>query len=75
MYYIVYRKKLIKSFHYYYYNNDISNNAQCNSNAGENHEEFPLLKKGINLPQSDKEWSTANEYFKFFKFKPSNQFS
>ena len=44
---------------------NISNNAQCNSNAGENHEEFPFLKKGINLPQSDKEWSTANEYFKF----------
>ena len=44
---------------------DISNNAQCNSNAGETHEEFPFLKKGINLPQSDKEWSTANEYFKF----------
>ena len=43
---------------------DISNNAQCNSNAGENHEEFPFLKKGINLPQSDKDWSTANEYFK-----------
>ena len=44
---------------------DISNNVQCNSNAGETHEEFPFLKKGINLPQSDKEWSTANEYFKF----------
>ena len=47
------------------YPDDISNNAQCNSNAGETHEEFPFLKKGINLPQSDKEWSTANEYFKF----------
>jgi hypothetical protein len=44
---------------------DISNNAQCNSNVEETHEEFPLLKKGINLPQNDKEWSTANEYFKF----------
>ena len=44
---------------------DVSNNAQCNSNARESHEELPFLKKDINLPQSDKEWSTANEYLKF----------
>ena len=31
---------------------DISNNAQCNSNAEETHKEFPFLKKGINLPQN-----------------------
>ena len=29
-----------------------------------NIEEIPVLKKGINLPKSDSEWSTANEYFK-----------
>ena len=25
---------------------------------------IPVLKKGINLPKRDSEWSTANEYFK-----------
>ena len=29
-----------------------------------NIEEIPVLKKGINLPKRDSEWSTANEYFK-----------
>ena len=37
----------------------------------ENVEEFPFLKKGINLPQCNIEWSTANEYFKFaLNFNP-----
>jgi len=27
-------------------------------------ETFPTLKKGINLPRNDSEWSTANDYFK-----------
>jgi len=27
-------------------------------------EAFPTLKKGINLPKHDSEWSTANDYFK-----------
>ena len=43
---------------------DISKNTQCSSNTDETHEEFPFLKKGTNLPRSDQEWSTANEYFK-----------
>ena len=30
-----------------------------------NDQSFPVLKKGINLPKSDAEWSTANSYFKF----------
>ena len=37
-------------------------------NAIENHpseHSFPELKKGINLPKNDAEWSTANSYFKF----------
>ena len=29
-----------------------------------NYESFPELKKGINLPKNDSEWSTANDYFK-----------
>ena len=28
-------------------------------------DEYPELKKGINLPKTDSEWLTANEYFKF----------
>jgi hypothetical protein len=30
-----------------------------------NYESFPELKKGINLPKNDSEWSTANDYFKW----------
>ena len=40
---------------------DISENTQCNSNTDETHEEFLFLKKGISLPRSDQEWSTAND--------------
>ena len=29
------------------------------------HNEYPELRKGINLPKSNSEWLTANEYFKF----------
>ncbi|CAB4027742.1 Hypothetical predicted protein, partial [Paramuricea clavata] len=29
-----------------------------------NYDSFPELKKGINLPKNDSEWSTANDYFK-----------
>ncbi|CAB3998171.1 Hypothetical predicted protein, partial [Paramuricea clavata] len=29
-----------------------------------NYDNFPELKKGINLPKNDSEWSTANDYFK-----------
>ena len=39
---------------------DIDNMA----NNAEN-QSFPALKKGINLPKSDAEWLTANNYFKF----------
>ena len=28
-------------------------------------EEYPELKKGINLPKTNSEWLTANEHFKF----------
>jgi hypothetical protein len=34
-----------------------------NTNLAEN-DTSPVLKKGINLPKRDSEWSTANEYFK-----------
>ena len=30
-----------------------------------NYESIPELKKGINLPKNDSEWSTANDYFKW----------
>ena len=40
-----------------------------NNNTGTSHndfieEVFPNLKQGINLPKTDDEWSTANDYFK-----------
>ena len=50
--------------------------AECNNVDSENiehtetencneHDEYPELRKGINLPKSNSEWLTANEYFKF----------
>ena len=39
---------------------DIDNMANNTENQS-----FPALKKGINLPKSDAEWLTANNYFKF----------
>ena len=39
--------------------------VHCNTTVNEINE-FPSLKKGINLPKSDGEWLTANEYFKLF---------
>ena len=38
------------------------NDAMANDASNQN---FPVLKKGIKLPQNDAEWSTANNYFKF----------
>ncbi len=38
------------------------NDAMANDASNQN---FPVLKKGIKLPQNDVEWSTANNYFKF----------
>ena len=29
------------------------------------HDEYFVLRKGINLPKTNSEWLTANEYFKF----------
>ena len=42
------------------------NNGFVDSNTTNEHvEKYPQLKPGINLPKSDSEWLTANEYFKF----------
>ena len=40
---------------------------QCNQNEASiaNNQSFPDLKKGIKLPKSNLQWSTANDYFKF----------
>ena len=48
---------------------DNSENISENEHNGNdintvNYESFPELKKGINLPKNDSEWSTANDYFK-----------
>ena len=40
-------------------NDNDGNNIDVASNEG-----FPELKKGVNLPKNDIEWSTANDYFK-----------
>ena len=41
-------------------------NEFVDSNTTNDHdEEYPKLKPGINLPKSNSEWLTANEYFKF----------
>ena len=37
----------------------------CHNTTNEHVEKYPQLKSGINLPKSDSEWLTANEYFKF----------
>ena len=42
--------------------NEICDNAASNDDQDA---EYPELKKGINLPKTDSEWLTANEYFKF----------
>ena len=42
------------------------NNGFVDSNTTNEHvEKYPQLKPSINLPKSDSEWLTANEYFKF----------
>ena len=55
---------------------DMFNVAECNNvhndsvehtetpNSDE-HDEYPVLRKGINLPKTNSEWLTANEHFKF----------
>ncbi|CAB4027255.1 Hypothetical predicted protein [Paramuricea clavata] len=48
---------------------DNSENISENEHNGNdintvNYDSFPELKKGINLPKNDSEWSTANDYFK-----------
>ncbi len=42
--------------------NEIGNDTTFIDNQDD---EYPELKKGINLPKTDSEWLTANEYFKF----------
>ena len=41
---------------------DIDTTSVYNTNQ---EEEYPELKKGINLPKTNSEWLTANEHFKF----------
>jgi hypothetical protein len=41
---------------------DIDTTSVYNTNQ---EEEYPELKKGINLPKTNAEWLTANEHFKF----------
>ena len=40
---------------------------QCNQNEAStaNNQSIPDLKRGIKLPKSNLQWSTANNYFKF----------
>ena len=44
-------------------NEDTNLDVHCNTSENEI-DEFPSLKKGINLPKSEGEWLTANEHFK-----------
>ncbi|CAB3994937.1 Hypothetical predicted protein [Paramuricea clavata] len=49
---------------------DNSKNISENEHNGNdintvNYESFPELKKDINLPKNDSEWSTANDYFNY----------
>ncbi len=41
---------------------DVRHAENLNSNE---HDEYPKLRRGINLPKTNSEWLTANEYFKF----------
>ena len=51
-------------------NHDTENIAEMDQSGGDetltvNNHDIPTLKKGIKLPKSDLQWSTANDYFKF----------
>ena len=47
-------------------NDDTRESDNCDSDVTANSEEcFPEVKKGVKLPKNDKEWLTANEYFKY----------
>ncbi len=41
---------------------DVRHAENLNSNE---HDEYPKLRRGINLPKTNSEWLTANEHFKF----------
>ena len=41
---------------------DVRHAENLNSNE---HDEYPKLRRGINIPKTNSEWLTANEYFKF----------
>ena len=48
-------------------NTSVYSTAEDTDNMANNieNQSFPVLKKGINLPKSDADWLTANNYFKF----------
>ena len=48
-------------------NTSVYSTAEDTNNMTNNPENqsFPVLEKGINLPKSDADWLTANNYFKF----------